>query len=490
MKIQSKLFLILFSFSFLLVTTLVLLTQWSLGKGMVEYVNAKEIESLNPVVVELTQLYSTHNNWQEISGKHSVFHRLILRKLMGENFSVQRRQGRPPHERSRRHEKFNERNDHVKPTYVRPPPKPPLGGDNQTHYALLDINKNLVVGNYPKGFDYNQIDIVVENNIVGYLIASKRKQLSAGYEVDFIKQQQVYLWIIAFIVMIFVVLVTLPLTRHVVEPLKLIARGMHQLTQGDYQHTIDLKRRDELGELSRDYNELALTLAENEAARKRWLANISHELRTPVAILRGELEAMLDDVRPLTKPNITSASDEVKHLQRLIEDLHQLTSADIGGMRYQKEHQELTLLLTGEFNKYKSYLANAGIKLSFESVNHDLVVYCDKTRLCQLFENIINNAIKYAKSTKLNIGLSIEKINSQRFVRVIFEDNGVGVDDSHLENLFDYLYRVDNSRNRKDGGAGLGLSICRQIVMAHKGEISAKQSKLGGLAIIIKLPMS
>jgi len=400
---------------------------------------------------------------------------------------------RPPHQRPNRQERFR---GHKKPNYDRPPPnpnfppKPLLGINGQTHYALLDVNKNLIVGNHPKEFDYNQIEITVENNIVGYLVASKRKRLSAGYEVDFIEQQQMYLWIIALVVMIFVVLVTLPLTRHLVEPLKLIARGMHKLTQGDYQHTIDLKRRDELGELSRDYNELALTLAENETARKRWLANISHELRTPVAILRGELEAMLDDVRPLTKSNITSASDEVRHLQRLIEDLHQLTSADVGGMRYQKEHQALTLLLTAEFNKYESYLADAGIKLSFENINDDLIIYGDKTRLCQLFENIINNAIKYAKSTQLKISLSLDEVNDKRFAKVVFEDNGIGVDDSHLENLFDYLYRVDHSRNRKDGGAGLGLSICRQIVMAHQGEISAKHAKLGGLAIIIKLPIS
>ena len=143
-----------------------------------------------------------------------------------------------------------------------------------------------------------------------------------------------------------VALVTLPLARHLVEPLKLITQGMHKLTQGDYQQSINLKREDELGRLSRDYNELAHSLAESETTRKRWLANISHELRTPVAILRGELEAMLDEVRPLNKKNIASANDEVKHLQRLIDDLNLLTSADIGGMRYRKKNEELTKVNT------------------------------------------------------------------------------------------------------------------------------------------------
>ena len=121
-----------------------------------------------------------------------------------------------------------------------------------------------------------------------------------------------------------------------------------------------------------------------------------------------------------------------------------------------------------------------------EIINQDINVYIDKTRLCQSFENIINNAIKYSSATCLKISLGIHNHST---VLIKFEDDGVGVEDVHLTHLFEHLYRVEDSRNRKTGGSGLGLSICRHIVMAHQGEINAENSPLGGLAIIIKLPI-
>jgi len=465
--------------------------QWSIGKGMVDYVNTQEIEKLKPVVIELAEEYRTNNNWLTMAGRHDKFRRLISAQLKGSEFSPRQKnhhpERRPLHRPPPRRLPFEQNGEQVKTDFLagKLPPPP----ESEAHYALLDSNANTVVGRYIENIKYSQTPIKVGEVVVGFFAVSKRNRLTQGYEVDFVEQQQHYLWVIALLAMSLVALVTLPLARHVVEPIKQITRGMHKLTQGDYQQLIELKRQDELGRLSRDYNELALTLAENETARKRWLANISHELRTPIAILRGELEAMLDNVRPLSKDNIASANDEVKHLQRLIDDLNQLTSADIGAMRYRKEEQDLTQLMQSELDKYHSYLNEAGIKLSLDICQQKVAVYVDKTRLYQLFENIINNAVKYSSATDFCISLAIEKVKGKSIAQIKFEDNGVGVEDQHLAHLFEHLYRVDDSRNRKTGGSGLGLSICRHIVIAHQGEISAQRANLGGLAIIINLPL-
>jgi len=491
MKIQNKLFLVLFGFSFLLVTILVLLMQWSIGKGMINYVNTKEVRILQPLSTQLTEEYQKDNSWLSMEGENEKFRHLIANQLQDSEFTDDnrmphqpRRGMRPPQNNAEPKNFRKTKNDRPPGRRFRPPQQ-----ENEAYYALLDQNKKLVAGMYLDDLDYTKTEIELHDVTIGYLAISKRNRLTNGYEIDFIEQQQNFLWIIAALAMCLVTLVTLPLARNLVGPIKLISSSMHQLTQGNYKQSVRLTRKDELGQMARDYNELALTLAENDTARKRWLANISHELRTPVAILRGELEAMIDNVRPLSKDNISSANDEVKHLQRLIDDLNLLTSADIGGMRYRKQDEELTQLILNEEQKYRSYLATAGIKLNFNITDQEVDVYLDKTRLYQLFENIINNCIKYSSATELTISLSVENINTKPFAVLTFADNGIGVEDAHLTHLFEHLYRVDESRNRKTGGAGLGLAICSLIVKAHQGELTAEHSQSGGLSIIVKLPI-
>ncbi|MEI6893798.1 MAG: ATP-binding protein [Colwellia sp.] len=518
MKIQNKLFLFLFSFSLILVTVLVLLMQWSIGKGMVDYVLSKEIATLKPVISKLSDIYKAKNNWHTMVDNHPEFIQLISQQLEGSDFEVAQRTPPPKSKRLHKNNNFTPESTAGRPPQTKgadnkPPPhnsgkmnrpphtkggvgRPPRPIEIDAHYALLDLDGKLIVGSYRKNLTYVKTPIEANNTIVGYFAIAKRNQVTQGYEVDFLEQQQYYLWLIALFVMVLVALVTFPLARHIVEPIKLITRGMHKLTQGDYQQSIKLNRQDELYELSRDYNELALTLAENEAARKRWLADISHELRTPVAILRGELEAMLDKVRPLTASNISSANDEVKHLQRLIDDLNILTSTDVGGMRYRKQHQNLITLMQNEAEKYRGYLADAGISLILDVKIPIANIYADKSRLVQLYENIISNCIKYSSATQLKISVTLDELKqksaekSEPCVMITFEDDGIGVDEKHLMHLFEHLYRVENSRNRKTGGSGLGLSICRHIVVAHQGEIIAQKARLGGLAIIVSLPIS
>ena len=488
----------LFSFSLILVTVLVSLMQWSIDKGMIEYVISKEVETLKPVLSKLADEYGIDNSWRSMVGKNHKFGQLIHQKLAGNDFEIEKN-ARPPR-------KQGFKNPAHRPPHLadrRPPTslldnnnRPPFPPQREAHYALLDSKEVLIAGSYPAKLEYTKTPIELNNQVIGFVAISKRNELTQGYEVDFIEQQQKYLWLIALIVMLLVALLTLPLARHIVEPIKLITRGMHKLTQGDYQQSIDLKRQDELSELSRDFNELALTLTKNESARKRWLANISHELRTPVAILRGELEAMLDKVRPLTLSNIASAHDEVKHLQRLIDDLNQLTSADIGGMGYRKHAEELVSLIQNESTKYRGYLADAGITLLLDLAVDEANIYADKTRLYQLFENIVNNCIKYSGASELKVSLTVDKTveqlteNDKGTVTLTIEDNGIGVDEAHLAHLFEYLYRVEDSRNRETGGFGLGLSICQHIVIAHQGKINATASSLGGLALVITLPLA
>ncbi|SFC72915.1 two-component system, OmpR family, sensor histidine kinase BaeS [Pseudoalteromonas denitrificans DSM 6059] len=486
-----------------MVASLVLLMQWSLGKGMIDYVNTKEVELLKPLTSELTDIYKKSNSWSELENRQRQFQYMINLQLNDSEFESPKKnrphrrhdQKRPPLMRGEG--KQIKRNNDGFFEQRRPPPKggfraqnnshPPKPPEHRVSYAVLDANKNYVVGHYIKDREYAYTPIVLDAITVGYLVVSKRNKLTQGYELDFIKEQQSYIWFIALGMMLFVIIITLPLARHLVQPIRQLTLGMHKLTQGNYKQNLDVKRQDEFGQLSRDFNELSKTLEQNETARKRWLANISHELRTPVAILKGEIEAMLDGVRPLSLGNIKSTQEEVTHLQNLIEDLHQLTSADIGAMKYRKQESDLTDLVDKESARYQGYIADAGLKFKCQNAKSSINVYIDHTRICQLLDNLINNAIKYA-ITGTQIKLCLLRTN--KMVQIIVEDDGPGVEDTHLPHLFEHLYRVDNSRNRETGGTGLGLSICAHIVEAHQGSIEAKKSDLGGLKVIIHLPLS
>jgi two-component system sensor histidine kinase BaeS len=492
MNIQNKLFIVIISFSFFLISTTVLLVQWSIDKGMIEYVNTREIKASAPVINALEKHYAKVESWDLLQGNHQRFLRLLSENLEGGDFALEqpqpRRGKRPPKPGSM----FEDKGNHKRPPrggdWQRPPHKQPAIPHHLPSYALLNIDKEMIVGNYPDTKEYSFSPITVNKVTVGYFAISKRSEITENYDLDFISQQHNALWLLATVIMLLMVFVTIPLARHLVQPIKQLAKGMHNLTQGNYIQTIKLNRQDELGELSRDFNELAHTLEANEEARKRWLANISHELRTPVAILQGELEAMIDGVRSLSIENVESAHQEMKHLRKLIDDLHMLTSADIGGMTYRKSSLNISEFLKTESNKYKGYLAESNLELSTDISCTKTLVMADATRLSQLMDNLIANCVKYAtKGTSVNISLLNVATN---VVRIIIEDDGEGVADNHLKNLFEHLYRVEDSRNRDTGGAGLGLSICAQIIKAHNGTIEAKRSSLGGLAVIIDLPVA
>lgn len=497
MRIHNKLFFILILFSTFLVVTIAALAQWSIDKGMVEYVNTKEVKALQPLVKELAKSYSKAQNWQSLASNPRLFHYKVETYLINGEFAEQDlpphlASRRPPYNDKGRDRDMRGRGDYNPPSRRPPPPDhmPPRGREKDKNYVLVNADKSVLIGKIAKDKSYSYIAITLEDTVVGYLAIAKRLELTEGYELDFIQSQHDFMWFVVLGVMVLIIFVTFPVARHLVTPLRTLTKGMHQLTQGNYQQKMQLKRRDELGDLSRDFNELASTLEQADIARKRWLANISHELRTPVAILRGELEAMIDGIRPLSKDNVVSASQEVQHLERLIDDLQILTRTDIGGMTYRKEEINIVAFFQDEFKKYQDYLSETGLEFIFEYSTPEVLIYADTTRLCQLIENLLNNSIKYA-STGTQVKLSVVLDNkAPDTVNIIIEDDGRGVDAVHLPHLFEHLYRVDDSRNRKTGGSGLGLSICAHIVDAHQGEIIARDSSLGGLAVIISLPIT
>ena len=219
----------------------------------------------------------------------------------------------------------------------------------------------------------------------------------------------------------------------------------------------------------------------------QWVADISHELRTPIAVLQGEIEALLDGIRPITPEAVRSLHVEVLRLNRLIQDLYQLSLTDIGALTYRMENLDLAGMLTSSLDAYRAKFSHKSIALTVDIPKEEITVFADRERFAQLFSNLFENSLRY---TDKGGGLAVSLSTSNDHVVIEIQDSKPSVPEEGLNRLFERLYRVEGSRNRSSGGAGLGLAISKNIVEAHDGTISAHHAPLGGLLIKVTLPIS
>ena len=274
------------------------------------------------------------------------------------------------------------------------------------------------------------------------------------------------------------------LARNVSRPVRQLVTAVKELSRGEYMVRASVETRDEIGRLASHVNQLAETLEKNRTVRQRWMADIAHELRTPVAILKGEIEAFADGVRQADDRMSTSLREEVDHLSQMVDDLQALALADAGALNLHKEKTDLSLLLSQAGDSFRPRLADRGIRLELQAED-EVTLPGDPHRLRQLLHNLLQNSCSYVERNGL-VRMRLRENRGQ--VEFLLEDSGPGVIEEQLGKLFDRFFRVESSRSRATGGTGLGLSICRNIVEAHGGKIQALHSELGGLKIQILLP--
>jgi two-component system sensor histidine kinase BaeS len=214
------------------------------------------------------------------------------------------------------------------------------------------------------------------------------------------------------------------------------------------------------------------------------VADIAHELRTPLSVLRGEIESLQDGVRALDQESVAALAHETTRLTRLVEDLHTLSLSDRGALTYHREPVDVADVLRDAVAGWRREAEERGLSLTMD-LEDDTIVLADETRLAQVFANLMQNSLRYTDAPgRIAIGLQRE---GDRIV-IDWQDSAPGVAAEELPRLTERLYRVDASRSRVSGGAGLGLAIARAIVEGHGGRLVTAASPLGGLAIRLELP--
>lgn len=376
----------------------------------------------------------------------------------------------------------------------RPPPRPgeergsPLREAHPGHppTAVYDNTGARVAGPPLEGADaaLNRVAIVVDTVTVGEVRSALRHQLNSPEEEAFLQQQITASWLIGIAAMALALALSIVLARGMLSPIRRMHDNVSELANGDYSIRLASARPDELGDLMRNLDRLAFTLDESRESRQRWFADVSHELRTPVTVLAGELEAMLDGVRPAGASQLDSLMQEVQRLRFLIDDLYELSVSDIGGLRYEFASLDLDESLSTAVAGFEARAWQQGIAISYNG--ESLAVNADAKRIDQLWHNLLSNALAYTDAPGK---ISVNAFSEMGTAVVLIEDSPPGVASPECEQLFEPLYRRESSRSRHTGGAGLGLAICRKVVEAHGGSICASPSSLGGLCVRVELPL-
>lgn len=284
-----------------------------------------------------------------------------------------------------------------------------------------------------------------------------------------------FLWIAAAAGVVLSLVLGWLFSRQVTRPLNRITRAAHEVAGGNLEQKVDTTGYGEAQDLGESFNNMAATLRQDRDLRRNMIADIAHELRTPISVLQGNIEGMIDGVLPDNRATLDTLHGETLELARLVEDLRTLSLAEAGQLKFDLQAVELGKLSARVVDAFKTVAGSRGIEIVISAGAPLETVNADADRTAQVLRILIDNALKYSPD-----GSKIEVViaSSADAVTVSVADHGRGIADENLPLVFERFYRVDPSRARSTGGSGLGLAIARQLIAAQGGSIKA-QSKLG-----------
>ena len=276
------------------------------------------------------------------------------------------------------------------------------------------------------------------------------------------------------------------LSRTITRPIRELTAATQVTSKGELPQQVPVRSRDELGQLTKSFNRMSADLTRSLNLRRQMTADIAHELRTPISIILGHAEAVHDGVLPASSDTFEIIREEAGRLEHLVDDLRTLSMADAGELKLAIRLYPPEKIIKATQKTYSHQAQQKGISLRTEIAGHLPEIEIDPDRIREVFNNIIENALRYTP-TGGNITLSARLIQNVVDMRV--QDSGPGVPAEQLEAIFERFYRTEMSRSRDAGGSGLGFAIAKSIVEKHNGRIWAESKPGEGLTIIIQLPV-
>ncbi len=306
-------------------------------------------------------------------------------------------------------------------------------------------------------------------------------QLEEGY----LRRSRQSLWLAGLTAGVAAILFSFLFVRQMTGPLRKLDYASRRVAAGRFDERVDIRSSDEMGRLAASFNEMAASLETSEKVKKRLIADISHELRTPITAIRTTLEGLRDGLIEPSAGTLTSLHDKILLTTRLVQDLHQLALADAGRLSIQPTRRSIEHVLEDILETIGVQMEDEGIELIRDIQPELPLVSIDAHRIEQVLLNLLSNAIRHTPSGG-QIVVHASRLKSEVLVQI--RDSGPGLSETDLEHVFDRFYRADEARS-SDTGTGLGLSIAKALIEAHSGRIWAENALEGGASFSFALPI-
>jgi signal transduction histidine kinase len=360
---------------------------------------------------------------------------------------------------------------------------------------LLDAGGKIVADSDPEGpalaLSSDDVSrgapVIVGEQQVGTLVVSSSLGALPAYQNIFLGQVNILLLTATVAIVVVVIVVSAFQARRIVAPVRALAEAAQRISTGDLSQRIPVTSQDELGEMATAFNTMAAELEQQQELRHRAMADIAHELRTPLSVLQITLESLEDGLAHPTHDVIAGLQSDVAHLHRLVEDLRMLSLVDAGELAMEAEPVEMGCLVRDVVRRVSGAAHAKSIDMATHLPDTPLRVVGDSQRLTQVLLNLLTNALEH---TPTGGRVTTDAHQVEREVQVSVRDTGEGIPGEDLPHIFERFYRADEARSPETGSSGLGLSIARSLVEAHGGRIWAESVEGAGSTFTFALPLA
>jgi len=357
---------------------------------------------------------------------------------------------------------------------------------DQEGFVVLPSGTHQLGQQLPMSVLSNGTVIEMDGEKIGVVLITGKMPMFDKRDEQFLNRIDQALATAALVAMVFAVLMAIFFARSLTRPIRELNDAIQEIAKGNLEQQVPIRSKDELGMLAASFNLMSRDLAKANQSRRQMTADIAHDLRTPLTVIGGYIEALRDGILKPSAERFETLYNEVQMLQRLVKDLRTLSLADAGELTLHRQDIQPNDLLRRIESSYRHAATTKGINFVLKTQDNLPTIFVDEERMIQVMGNLVMNAIQYTpKEGKIILASQA----SSEDIHISIIDTGKGITPESIKHIFNRFYRGDNSRSDKDGESGLGLAIAKSIMKAHGGDIVVKSELGKGSEFIIIIPM-